>query len=116
MKTARRRLEHYTDIHNIHPREALYDLATSAESFEQESAGRKTTDRTKAGAQQLLDVLAELTKAAEHPTTSQRRHGITAPRLMRNGRILPNPTRATVKIAGPTSTAYGKWPSNTKAN
>ena len=66
-ETARRRLEHYTDIHNIHPREALYDMATSAESFEQESAGRKTTDRTKAGAQQLLDVLAELTKAAEHP-------------------------------------------------
>ena len=66
-ETARRRLEQYADIHSIHPREALYDMATSALSFEQDAVGRKTTDRTKAGAQQLLDVLDELAEAAGKP-------------------------------------------------
>ena len=66
-ETARRRLEGYTNFHGIHPREAIYDMATSAESFEKDTEGRKTTERTKKGAQQLLDVLDELSTAAANP-------------------------------------------------
>ena len=66
-ETARRRLEEYTNFHGIHPREAIYDMATSAESFEKDTEGRKTTERTKKGAQQLLDVLDELSTAAANP-------------------------------------------------
>ena len=66
-EAARRRLEEYADIHGIHPREALYDMATAAESFEQDMKGRKTTERTRNGAQQLLNVLDELQTAAAAP-------------------------------------------------
>ena len=66
-ETARRRLEQYADIHGIHPREAVYDMATAATNFESDAGGRKTTERTRAGAMQLITVLEELTAAAAAP-------------------------------------------------
>ena len=63
-ETTRRRLEQYADLHGIHPREAIYDLATAAPVFEDDAGGRKTTERTRAGAMQLITVLKELNEAA----------------------------------------------------